>query len=831
MSETSSSRSIFAVLAVALFLISLLAVSAEPSYFVLSNTTYTSDLGNLTGANEKCYTDLSAEDWLGKENVTLTASKVEAFLCSSLECSRLLANTTYYFARSGNATVGGASFTTNGSGIGPGDTTPWSGLTYFNVTGSTEWFSNRAPDDTDAANYFTNTPANNFYGAETSCTDWTTAAFGTAPHAGFGSAEAGSNTGRSRYANNNGVDFCGDSGELHLICAVNGNANDLPVISEINLSSTDPGNYSSENLSVSLSSSDANGDEVRYLYNWQVNGSSLALINMPFEKVNNTGTENFRDYALNRTATSNGAIWNVSGGHDGKGAYLFEGDGYINVSGSDLPTGTTPRTLCAWVRSNDTGVDGNADHIVNYGTAQNGQAFGFMLHTGDQWRFYGHGGAFDFGSGVSADTDWHHHCVSYDGSLVIYHLDGAAVANASRTLSTTGGNMTFGLRPDLAAGNYFDGYIDEVMLFNRSLSAAQINVLYRNQTSLIVSQETTGGDNWSVTVTPNDGKEDGASVNSENLTIRATDTDRDGFPDSTDRLLFNESNVTHEGLTSLNITIGGNSTNGTYSSGVEDVLLYDQSSPLVNFSHNFTQAELNLKNVVLRKSSLGLVINLSGQLQNHSNKTLWIDDNSFTALCAKDAEIGSLDEISAACTGDNETDLTSCLGDSGGVTLNGIACVDEGSRIKISNLRYSGVKGTTGSSSSEDPGSSGSPTGTVGGTLRLYCGDGTCSEYISETCSSCPLDCGACPATAPEDSAQDFSSADSEQTRTERSSSGDDTQGLLTITKDGTMTVENITGQYAPERPVSKAPLVILVLVLLVVLFLLIAYDRRRRQR
>ncbi|HVV14996.1 MAG TPA: LamG domain-containing protein [Candidatus Paceibacterota bacterium] len=157
-------------------------------------------------------------------------------------------------------------------------------------------------------------------------------------------------------------------------------------------------------------------------------------------------------------------------------ALHFNGNAqYVSASGS-YPTGTNPRTLCAWAKSDDTTFEGNADHVVNYGTAATGQAFGFMIHTGNQWRFYGHG--VDFDTNVSVDTKWHYHCVTYDGATVIYYIDGVNVASAARTLSTTAGNMTFAQRPDLGATNEFNGSIDDVRVYNRPLSASEVNQLY-----------------------------------------------------------------------------------------------------------------------------------------------------------------------------------------------------------------------------------------------------------------------------------------------------------------------------------------------------------------
>jgi len=212
-----------------------------------------------------------------------------------------------------------------------------------------------------------------------------------------------------------------------------------------------------------------------------------------------------------------------------------------------------------------------------------------------------------------------------------------------------------------------------------------------------------------VTVWVNDtyGNKNNTSVS---FTIQQ-DTDGDTLPDTTDTLLYNETNVTKSGLTRLNVTVGGNLTNGTFS-GEQEMLFYDQTDLMVNFSHNFSQATFDMSNISITKTSTSLIVNFSGQLQE--NKTLFIADNSFISLCVKDMEVSSISEVSSGCNGANETDFTNCLG--GNLFSNGINCTDGGSTIRIDNLQYSAVKGTQATpTSTPTPTDSGAATGGAGG--------------------------------------------------------------------------------------------------------------------
>ena len=63
------------------------------------------------------------------------------------------------------------------------------------------------------------------------------------------------------------------------------------------------------------------------------------------------------------------------------------------------------------------------------------------------------------------------------------------------------------------------GTIDDVLIFNRSLSAAEIKALYENKTNTIVSDETRLRETWYADITSNDGTQDSAKSTSQNISI------------------------------------------------------------------------------------------------------------------------------------------------------------------------------------------------------------------------------------------------------------------------------------------------------------------------
>ncbi len=105
-------------------------------YFVITSGKWDGNLGGMSGANAKCLSDLTANDWMGKGNATVDAAHVYAFIASSSLTNNIMPNTTYFFAVSGDNTKGGASFTSSSLGYAPapGNGTTWSGTNYFDGT-------------------------------------------------------------------------------------------------------------------------------------------------------------------------------------------------------------------------------------------------------------------------------------------------------------------------------------------------------------------------------------------------------------------------------------------------------------------------------------------------------------------------------------------------------------------------------------------------------------------------------------------------------------------------------------------------------------------------
>lgn len=138
------------------------------AFFVLTKGTHTGNFGGLAGADQFCLSDLQSYDWKGKaEAGPLNSSRVKAFLCDDNTCARLLPNMTYTFAKANSLTAGGATFTTDSNGAGPGNTNRWTGVTYFDLATTTFYWTGARSSFSDSL-WEENIVANG-----DSCLNWT----------------------------------------------------------------------------------------------------------------------------------------------------------------------------------------------------------------------------------------------------------------------------------------------------------------------------------------------------------------------------------------------------------------------------------------------------------------------------------------------------------------------------------------------------------------------------------------------------------------------------------------------------------------------------------
>ena len=153
----------------------------------------------------------------------------------------------------------------------------------------------------------------------------------------------------------------------------------------------------------------------------------------------------------------------------------FDGvDGYLDL-GSDKPSDLTGDvTFSAWINATGWG-EGNYGRIISNGR--------FIVHT------YSNGSITVFSAGITAATSaigalslstWHHVLATRTSAgITNIYIDGSLSGSADQSSGTPVAGTTNTLIGNRAAGDRtFNGYIDDIKIYNRALSATEVLALY-----------------------------------------------------------------------------------------------------------------------------------------------------------------------------------------------------------------------------------------------------------------------------------------------------------------------------------------------------------------
>ena len=148
-------------------------------------------------------------------------------------------------------------------------------------------------------------------------------------------------------------------------------------------------------------------------------------------------------------------------------------------------------TVSAWFKANSF-AGANARIVANEHTDTNNPHKGFQL----MFNNGGTSGFFDVGTGSGSGNHasanwtktlstgtWYHYVGVYDGRTAYAYIDGSLVGSdsvsgsTSKPITASGYNVNIGRNPEYN-GDYFNGAIDDVRIYNRALSADEVAALY-----------------------------------------------------------------------------------------------------------------------------------------------------------------------------------------------------------------------------------------------------------------------------------------------------------------------------------------------------------------
>ena len=161
-------------------------------------------------------------------------------------------------------------------------------------------------------------------------------------------------------------------------------------------------------------------------------------------------------------------------------AVSFDGvDDSVHISGASLPSESwSALTLAAWVKS-DVGNDGKTHDIIGEWNYPSSRSYILTHHRNGQYFFEiaGKGNV----SGGTVSTAWTHVAATYEAGVMKLFVNGQEVASkgvSGGNLPASSANIVIGSQDN--PSNYFDGLIDEVVIYNSRLTASEIQNLMTN---------------------------------------------------------------------------------------------------------------------------------------------------------------------------------------------------------------------------------------------------------------------------------------------------------------------------------------------------------------
>lgn len=184
-------------------------------------------------------------------------------------------------------------------------------------------------------------------------------------------------------------------------------------------------------------------------------------------------------YALDGNAndsSGNGYNGTETGGYlyvdaiDGQGLDVDGASGYVDITNAtDWPAGYAPRTMAAWLKTDS--VDSGYRAAVSYGLASAGQAM-FIAINGT--TVYGGGYADDVSqSSFWVVDEWFHTALTYDGTTARLYGNGLEIASGQKSWDLVLDRAHIGQQIN-DYGEFWDGTIDEVYIYNEALSAEEV---------------------------------------------------------------------------------------------------------------------------------------------------------------------------------------------------------------------------------------------------------------------------------------------------------------------------------------------------------------------
>jgi len=224
---------------------------------------------------------------------------------------------------------------------------------------------------------------------------------------------------------------------------------------------------------------------------WSFDGNNVnAKLNKTydFSSKNNDGTE-VGDALVNSTC-----------GLYGNGLCLDSAGDYVSTSVTSPFNASLPFTISLWERTLGAGA-GGLPSPFGYTSGANYSGITMQISNGGKAYCDSYPGTGTYGSRITTQSDgnlatgtWYHVVCDYNGTQMFQYVNG--VLQTDTDLVNISNSGVIGQKPVIgayftnAASYWFNGSIDEVMIFNSTLNSTQILNIYNNQSARFVPSGT-----------------------------------------------------------------------------------------------------------------------------------------------------------------------------------------------------------------------------------------------------------------------------------------------------------------------------------------------------
>jgi len=151
---------------------------------------------------------------------------------------------------------------------------------------------------------------------------------------------------------------------------------------------------------------------------------------------------------------------------------------YMEASG-DLDAYSSGFTVALWVRQKSSQIDTFPVAVFGGWSGDGGFSLNMYPPTSTS-RWYVWDTAVNYGEALN-DNQWHHLALVYNGTTATIYKDGASVTSVAASYSATSvGKIRYGNSDIGSANNSYYGLMDDVRIYSKALTAAEVEYLADN---------------------------------------------------------------------------------------------------------------------------------------------------------------------------------------------------------------------------------------------------------------------------------------------------------------------------------------------------------------